>query len=69
MLQEEIETERLVLRKPKPLDLAQLHQVLADPEVGMWLGKPQGFSFGESKDLLDRFLTYWEEDGYGPWLP
>ena len=68
MLQEEIETERLVLRKPKPLDLAQLHQVLADPEVGIWLGKPKGFAFGESKDLLDKFLQYWKEDGYGPWV-
>ncbi|MEM6633597.1 MAG: GNAT family N-acetyltransferase [Bacteroidota bacterium] len=67
MLQKEVETERLVLREPQKLDLAPLHQILAEPTVGIWLGKPQGFLLRETKDLLDRFLTYWEEDGYGPW--
>ena len=64
---EPIDTERLCLREFREEDLANLHDILANPKVGIWLGKPMGFTFSQSKDLLDRFLQHREERGYGPW--
>ena len=67
MLPQRIETERLVLRTFEPHDLADLHEILGNPQVGVWLGKPHGFTLSQSKDLLDRFIQHWKERAYGPW--
>lgn len=63
-----LHTKRLLLREFQQEDLAMLHDILAHPKVGVWLGKPMGFTFSQSKDLLDRFLQHRREKGYGPWV-
>jgi len=68
MYPQTLDTERLLLRKPQAPDLGNFHQVLANPAVSVWLGKPEGFTLGQSKDMLDRIIAYWESIGYGPWV-
>jgi RimJ/RimL family protein N-acetyltransferase len=59
-----IETERLVLRKPRLEDAPDVLEFVADPDVMRWLG-------GETGDLaaavatIERWLARWEEDGIG----
>jgi RimJ/RimL family protein N-acetyltransferase len=59
-----LETERLLLRKPRLEDAPDVLEFVGDPDVMRWLG-------GETGDLaaavatIERWLARWEEDGIG----
>jgi RimJ/RimL family protein N-acetyltransferase len=59
-----LETERLVLRKPRHDDAQDLLEFVGDPDVMRWLG-------GETGDLaaavatIERWLAHWEQNGIG----
>ena len=58
-----LETERLILRPFEESDLDAYHAVLANPEVGAWLGKPEGFS-REAAEANLKEATYKWKDGF-----
>jgi RimJ/RimL family protein N-acetyltransferase len=59
-----VDTERLVLRKPRLEDAHDLLEYVGDPDVMRWIG-------GETGDLaatvatIERWLARWEENGIG----
>jgi RimJ/RimL family protein N-acetyltransferase len=60
----ELETQRLVMRRPEPADLDAYAAIMGDPEVSRSLG------FGirtreETKDALERMLRHWERHSIG----
>jgi RimJ/RimL family protein N-acetyltransferase len=60
-----VETERLILRKPKKNDAKALLEAYSDPEVMRYIG------FGETRDLeqtrawVQKALERWKADGFG----
>ena len=60
-----IETERLVLRQWREADRAAYLAMMADPEVGYWLG---GLNSAEHESAqFDRRRAMIEADGFGMW--
>lgn len=62
-----VETDRLVLRRPTPADLDELHRIHSDPRT--WLHKPElrHDSREESRSQLEVWLAQWRHHGYGYW--
>jgi RimJ/RimL family protein N-acetyltransferase len=56
-----IETERLVLRQPRPGD--DLSEFVADDDMQQWIGGPQ-----PADQLLDLWLRRWERNGIGQFI-
>jgi RimJ/RimL family protein N-acetyltransferase len=59
-----IETERLLLRKPRPEDADDLVETLDDPEVARWVGGPAGGREG-TLARIEAWLARWEANGIG----
>jgi RimJ/RimL family protein N-acetyltransferase len=59
-----IETERLVLRKPRVEDAQDVLEFVADPDVMRWLGGETG-DLAASVATIERWLARWKEDGIG----
>lgn len=66
-MKETIETMRLYLRQFEKDDLFAYHEIMGQPEIGFWLGQPNGFPFEKTHDLLKSHMAHWLERGYGPW--
>ena len=62
---EEIETSRLVLRRPLPGDVEPLAEINADPEVMKYIGDGRVRSFEETAEGISRAIRQWDEHGYG----
>ncbi len=60
-----IETERLLLRLPRPGDLDDFAAAFADPEVMQFLGDGSTASRGQTEKAMVRWLERWEADGLG----
>jgi RimJ/RimL family protein N-acetyltransferase len=59
-----IETERLLLRKPRLEDADDLLAYFGDPEVMRWIGGEAG-GRDEAVAAIQRWLTAWEANGIG----
>jgi RimJ/RimL family protein N-acetyltransferase len=64
-----IETERLLLRKPEPDDVAAAYRMVSDPEVMRWIsvsGEP--LSLDDAVERVERWGRAWEVDGFGHFM-
>jgi RimJ/RimL family protein N-acetyltransferase len=59
-----IETERLVLRKPRLEDADDLLEYIADPEVVRWIHWQPG-DRATAVEAIERWLAQWEANGIG----
>ncbi|MGH3050994.1 MAG: GNAT family N-acetyltransferase [Gaiellaceae bacterium] len=59
-----IETERLVLRKPRPEDVDAFLEFVGDAETMRWLGDGPGGHDAAAR-LVERWLARWEENRVG----
>jgi RimJ/RimL family protein N-acetyltransferase len=60
-----IETERLVLRKPRLDDADALFAVYSDPEVMRYIGAGETFDRDETCVWLEKALRRWDANGFG----
>jgi RimJ/RimL family protein N-acetyltransferase len=58
-----IETERLLLRKPRVEDAADLAVAYADPEVVRFMGDGSTATLAEVKEGIERWLERWQSWG------
>jgi RimJ/RimL family protein N-acetyltransferase len=63
-----IETERLILRKPKKSDAKALHQAYGDAEVMRYIGLGETRDLEQTRAWLDRALQRWKADGFGHYV-
>jgi RimJ/RimL family protein N-acetyltransferase len=64
---DEVETERLVLRRWVLGDAAPFAAINADPEVMRFIGRGTVLGRGLSDDLIARCEREWDERGHGLW--
>ena len=60
-----IETERLLLRKPRLGDAKALQQAYGDPEVMEFIGGGETKSLDETREAIKRQTARWKADGFG----
>lgn len=60
-----IETERLVLRRPRLSDAKALHAAYGDPEVMRFIGEGQTMTPAKTKAWIEKALARWKADGFG----
>jgi len=60
-----IETERLVLRRPRLSDAKALHALYGDPEVMRFIGDGSTLTPAKTKAWIEKALTRWKADGFG----
>jgi RimJ/RimL family protein N-acetyltransferase len=63
---QEVETERLLLRRWHRGDLDALTRVFAKPEVWWWPFQ-RGWNAEETKEFLERKLNEWDDRGWSQW--
>lgn len=64
----QIESDRLVLRKPQKEDLQSLYEIHSDFETNRYNPKGPHQTINETKMMLDEWLQHWEENGFGYWV-
>lgn len=62
-----LETERLVLRLPRPDDADGILEMVADGEVMRWIGDEAG-DREAAAEHVERWMTRWERNGVGPFV-
>ena len=62
---ENIETCRLVLRRPLSQDVLPLAEINADPEVMKYIGDGRARTFEQTAEAIQRAIREWDERGYG----
>jgi RimJ/RimL family protein N-acetyltransferase len=60
-----IETERLILRRPKKSDAKALLEAYGDPEVMRYIGVGETRDLEQTRTWLDKALRRWKADGFG----
>jgi RimJ/RimL family protein N-acetyltransferase len=60
-----IETDRLLLRKPKLGDAKALQAAYGDPEVMEFIGQGETRTLDETREAIKRATTRWKADGFG----
>lgn len=60
-----VETERLILRRPKKSDARALLEAYSNPEVMRFIGSGETFDLERTRTWLDRALRRWKADGFG----
>jgi ribosomal-protein-alanine N-acetyltransferase len=66
---EQIETERLILRRPTARDVAAIFETYAsDPEVTRWVGWPRHAKRGETRAFLAFSNAEWRRWPAGPYV-
>ena len=63
----ELETDRLYMRRFRTNDLDVFSQILGQDEVGQWLPRGRGYTKDEVEKVLDNVAKHWQEKGYGIW--
>jgi ribosomal-protein-alanine N-acetyltransferase len=63
-----IETDRLILRKPKRGDAKALLEAYRDPEVMRYMGDGETFDLERTRASIDRMLRHWKADGFGAFV-
>lgn len=61
-----METRRLLLTRPAPGDLDDVHRLLGDRRVGAWLGGT--LDREQTAAALRRWSAHWEAHGFGLWV-
>lgn len=64
---QDIETERLLLRRFKSRDLDDFALLNADPEVMRYIGGGRPQSKAQTQMRLNAILDHWEQHGFGLW--
>jgi ribosomal-protein-alanine N-acetyltransferase len=64
---DELETERLYLRRPTLDDLPGLIRIWGDPEVTRYLPSRRPIPLERTRVGLESFIRHWEMHGFGPW--
>jgi RimJ/RimL family protein N-acetyltransferase len=62
---EELRTRRLLLRRWRPEDEADMARINRDPEVGRYLNRPVDDASVDAFHAL--MVDHWQTHGYGPW--
>lgn len=62
-----VQTERLILRRPRPEDGPAMFAIHGDPETFRYSPRDPDPDLSTSEEDLRRWLQNWEEDGYGYW--
>jgi RimJ/RimL family protein N-acetyltransferase len=62
---DEVRTERLLLRRWRDSDEAQMARINADPEVGRYLNRPVDEAAIAAFYVV--MVGHWQNHGYGPW--
>lgn len=66
---EQIETERLVLRRPTARDVSTIFETYAsDPEVTRWVGWPRHRRRSETRNFLEYCNAQWRKWPAGPYV-
>jgi ribosomal-protein-alanine N-acetyltransferase len=60
-----IETERLVLRRPRLSDAKALQAIYGDPEVMRYIGDGSTLTPAKTKAWIEKALARWKADGFG----
>jgi ribosomal-protein-alanine N-acetyltransferase len=60
-----IETERLVLRRPRLSDAKALHAMYGDPEVMRYIGDGSTLTPAKTRAWIEKALARWKADGFG----
>jgi ribosomal-protein-alanine N-acetyltransferase len=60
-----IETERLLLRKPRPEDAPDLAIAYSDPEAVRYIGDGSTATLAEVEEAIEKWLGRWEDWGVG----
>lgn len=63
-----LETERLLLRKPRPEDADALVEVISDPETMRYIGDGSTGGIAAARHAIRRWLQRWDESGIGQFL-
>jgi len=63
-----IETERLVLRRPRLSDAKALHAMFGDPEVMRYIGDGSTLTPAKTKAWIEKALARWKADGFGHYV-
>jgi RimJ/RimL family protein N-acetyltransferase len=61
----EIETERLLLRLPRPADVETWSTAVADPEVMQYIGSGETGDRADAAQSIERFIERWNANGFG----
>ena len=61
----QIETERLLLRKPRLDDAEAWSAAVADPEVMRYIGSGETGDHAAAAQSIERFIERWEANGFG----
>jgi RimJ/RimL family protein N-acetyltransferase len=61
----QIETERLVLRRPRLSDAKALQAAYGDPEVMQYIGEGETLDLPRTRASLEQALARWKADGFG----
>lgn len=64
---QELTTDRLLLRQWRTGDWVPLHRTYGDPEVMRWHGTPLGLTLEETAFSVGRMSMHWEARGFGMW--
>jgi [ribosomal protein S5]-alanine N-acetyltransferase len=59
-----IRTPRLLLRRARAEDLADMHALLSDPRAMRYWSRPEHDSIAESRDWLERMIAATDADDY-----
>ncbi|MEV4628335.1 GNAT family N-acetyltransferase [Micromonospora sp. NPDC049523] len=61
-------TDRLVLAVPQPSDLAEIHELYADPQV--WRADPisRQSRMEQTTTMVEHWLAAWQRDGLSMWV-
>lgn len=62
-----IETERLLLRHLRPDDLANLTNLVLDPDVMRYVGTGKPGTPEEAEAALNSIIKHWQTHGFGRW--
>jgi RimJ/RimL family protein N-acetyltransferase len=65
---ERVQTERLVLRRPRPTDGPAFAAIWRDPDVWRGLRPEAPFDPAVAASRFEHHLAHWEEHGFGLWL-
>jgi RimJ/RimL family protein N-acetyltransferase len=64
---EQVETERLILRRWRPDDAPAMETIWSQPEVWESLQPNSPFDPNQWRAMLDRHLRHWDAHGFGLW--
>ncbi|MDU8357349.1 GNAT family N-acetyltransferase [Pseudomonas syringae group sp. J309-1] len=60
-------TERLLLRPPRPYDLAAMFAIYSDPATNVFNPNGPMKELAQAQIFLNAWMRHWQEQGYGWW--